>query len=314
MSPDMLNIAREKIESNGYEPDDTLTRTHYGRHGQNGNRFDYISVGILGEKIVFNDSTILFIVPEDNDVQSEPLNKFKISNLRTRVEWTSKDIEAYTSNTNSSVSEVVVFKESYSTQPLPKNHLMVEKIIKVINDEGMEVEHVIGWRDGVQVEYDVTDDEFDGKAVSLINMGVDEGDLVLLALDTSNVIVGCRIAYDASAKSPGKYFSMNYTENGEDNGFYKAFDYYDEQSLRFGYVDTLLGGVASMSYTLGGEVKEMYPVPTVAATVYDESNKNNPIYKGGIGDIADYQSVDNDCSRIIVYASYAQWKSYYIYK
>lgn len=287
------------------ETDDSLTRTAYTADGKS---YDYISVGILGKKIAFDKSTILFKVPKDKDAVNATEKMFSSTNLARRIDWLDTEISAYTANSESGVSEVVVQKLEWSNAaPESRYNIMFEELYTALDDDGNEVERIVGRKDGVQVEYDIDSD------VSLKDSGIEKGDLLILAVNAGNTVLNYKLVYDADKNI---IYDNDAADAYKDNIFScNGANYFAAQNMRFGYAASVKGSVVSMSYTNGGEVEEIYPVPSsVAATVYDSTLGDGVFYKGGITDIADYDNSGVNCSRLIVYAEYGVWKSYYIYK
>lgn len=287
------------------ETDDSLTQTAYTADGKT---YDYISAGIIGKKIAFDKSTILFKVPKDNVAAEATEKMMTVTDLSKKIDWLGTEIAAYTANSESGISEVVIQKLDWTNvEPERRYNIMVDEIQNVINDDGEEVERIVGWRGGVQVKYDVDYD------ISLMNSGVEKGDLLILAVNAGNVVRNYHLIYDASENiiydndAADAYSDNIYSCNGS--------NYFGAQSMRFGYASSVKGTVVSMSYENGGEVEEVYPVSsTLAATVYDPTVGKGIIFKGDLSDIADYEHAGTDCSKLIVYAEYGVWKSYYIYK
>mgnify|MGYP004459807425 FL=1 len=296
-------IDTEKRGAN--ETDDSLTRTAYTADGKS---YDYISVGILGKKIAFDKSTILFKVPKDKDAVNATEKMFSSTNLARRIDWLDTEISAYTANSESGVSEVVVQKLEWSNAaPESRYNIMFEELYTALDDDGNEVERIVGRKDGVQVEYDIDSD------VSLKDSGIEKGDLLILAVNAGNTVLNYKLVYDADKNI---IYDNDAADAYKDNIFScNGANYFAAQNMRFGYAASVKGSVVSMSYTNGGEVEEIYPVPSsITATVYDSTLGDGVFYKGGITDIADYDNSGVNCSRLIVYAEYGVWKSYYIYK
>lgn len=296
-------IDTEKRGAN--ETDDSLTRTAYTADGKS---YDYISVGILGKKIAFDKSTILFKVPKDKDAVNATEKMFSSTNLARRIDWLDTEISAYTANSESGVSEVVVQKLEWSNAaPESRYNIMFEELYTALDDDGNEVERIVGRKDGAQVEYDIDSD------VSLKDSGIEKGDLLILAVNAGNTVLNYKLVYDADKNI---IYDNDAADAYKDNIFScNGANYFAAQNMRFGYAASVKGSVVSMSYTNGGEAEEIYPVPSsVAATVYDSTLGDGVFYKGGITDIADYDNSGVNCSRLIVYAEYGVWKSYYIYK
>ena len=287
------------------ETDDSLTRTAYTADGKS---YDYISVGILGKKIAFDKSTILFKVPKDKDAVNATEKMFSSTNLARRIDWLDTEISAYTANSESGVSEVVVQKLEWSNAaPESRYNIMFEELYTALDDDGNEVERIVGRKDGVQVEYDIDSD------VSLKDSGIEKGDLLILAVNAGNTVLNYKLVYDADKNI---IYDNDAADAYKDNIFScNGANYFAAQNMRFGYAASVKGSVVSMSYTNGGEVEEIYPVPSsITATVYDSTLGDGVFYKGRITDIADYDNSGVNCSRLIVYAEYGVWKSYYIYK
>ena len=287
------------------ETDDSLTRTAYTADGKS---YDYISVGILGKKIAFDKSTILFKVPKDKDAVNATEKMFSSTNLARRIDWLDTEISAYTANSESGVSEVVVQKLEWSNAaPESRYNIMFEELYTALDDDGNEVERIVGRKDGVQVEYDIDSD------VSLKDSGIEKGDLLILAVNAGNTVLNYKLVYDADKNI---IYDNDAADAYKDNIFScNGANYFAAQNMRFGYAASVKGSVVSMSYTNGGEVEEIYPVlSSITATVYDSTLGDGVFYKGGITDIADYDNSGVNCSRLIVYAEYGVWKSYYIYK
>lgn len=296
-------IDTEKRGAN--ETDDSLTRTAYTADGKS---YDYISVGILGKKIAFDKSTILFKVPKDKDAVNATEKMFSSTNLARRIDWLDTEISAYTANSESGVSEVVVQKLEWSNAtPESRYNIMFEELYTALDDDGNEVERIVGRKDGAQVEYDIDSD------VSLKDSGIEKGDLLILAVNAGNTVLNYKLVYDADKNI---IYDNDAADAYKDNIFScNGANYFAAQNMRFGYAASVKGSVVSMSYTNGGEVEEIYPVPSsITATVYDSTLGDGVFYKGGIPDIADYDNSGANCSKIIVYAEYGVWKSYYIYK
>ena len=296
-------IDTEKRGAN--ETDDSLTRTAYTADGKS---YDYISVGILGKKIAFDKSTILFKVPKDKDAVNATEKMFSSTNLARRIDWLDTEISAYTANSENGVSEVVVQKLDWSNAtPESRYNIMFEELYTALDDDGNEVERIVGRKDGAQVEYDIDSD------VSLKDSGIEKGDLLILAVNAGNTVLNYKLVYDADKNI---IYDNDAADAYKDNIFScNGANYFAAQNMRFGYAASVKGSVVSMSYTNGGEVEEIYPVPSsITATVYDSTLGDGVFYKGGIPDIADYDNSGANCSKIIVYAEYGVWKSYYIYK
>lgn len=274
-------------------------------------RSDYIFVGIIGKSITFNKNTALFQVPGEELIGSATDKMFSNSVGLQHNPGNGHAYIAYKTSSESGASDLIVQVKEVSVDIEISNHIMFDKVTTSLDEEGYEVNNLVGWSDGREVKYTISSDvENDqGQPIKVQDADIEKGDLLLLAFNAANEVVKYCKVYDwREEQTYPTSVDKVFTKDGH--------DFYSGKRMTFGYVKhKYADGVMEVSYTKGGDFAEAYPVSSsMNVTVFDRNARRNTIYKGSIADIAAFDEAGSNCSPIVVYAEFAQWKSCYVYK
>jgi len=279
-----------------------------------GSNVDYIWTGIIGYTTIFDSNTVLLQVPSDAEIAQADDKMFYSGGMKSL--GSNVNVIGYNSSVDNGACDIVVHISTVDNSPRVANNIMVDHFITAIDEYDEPIEYLIGWNAGNEKRYVVNADVKDGsgRKIKMSESGIENGDIVLMAFNSRGEVEQYTLIYDHSEDKTypleGKsIFPKDYY--GTDD--YKAY-YNKGDRLSHGYARSLLNGVLALSYTKGGDNRELYPVKNISVTVHDSSLKKNNIYKGTMEDVVTYEEAGYHCSTIIAHSQYVEWKSYYVYK
>lgn len=230
--------------------------------------------GRLVPKILVGNETVIFSVPSTQSNDDRDYTVRSKSDLQNDQFYT-VDIYRY-SEDNVGYEEILVIKDKVWSLSGNNLYILVDKIVKSVNADGVPVEKLIGNRRGSDVEI-FTDDEF-----SLIDTEAKSGDLIEVKLNGQGEIEDAEIRYSYGS------------ENRPINNAYNA-----EPGLRVVYAHEKVGNVLRIGYNSGADFDEIFEVADNCIVVYDSSAKDK-IKPGTMWDIETYDGVGDACSTVAI--------------
>lgn len=237
-------------------------------------------------KVVPNALTAVFILPQDRN----EYDSYSVTDMSYFQHSTLHNILAYSIGEENGYSEYIIripkAEEAYTNRHIP---LIVSKVVKVLNDEGMEVEQVTGFNTSGEVSVFT---KYDG---ILSANGVKAGDIIRYKTDVNERIIEVERIIDGET-------ATQITKIGENYGSSPRLMLYD---VYYRY-DTLVGCTTydlskpfNEATVKAGILKQTIPswIP-----VYEVDTKNgNKITKSSHNAIRDYLSVGTERSKLFMY-------------
>ncbi len=232
--------------------------------------------GRLVPKYLISQSTIIFSVPsvatgDDRDYLVK--SKSDMSN----DQWYTFDIYRYSEGPIGAEELLVIKDKEWALSGNSgKIYVLVDKILRVLNEDGDPVEELHFNREGNSLKTTTTAD------FSLTDLGVKSGDLILLSTNMKGEIKDAEIKYSYGS------------DERPINTMYNA-----EPGLRVVYAHEKVGNVLRIGHTSGATYDEIFEMSDNNIVVYDE-DADEKIRKGTMWDIQDFVSVGNSCTTVAI--------------
>lgn len=279
--------------ASSYERADSLTLTASAEK----KRFTYASKN-FGPLTLIDGNTVCFGVPFDSDVALADDEEFIIlpaAWFEADLEYT---VETYKLDTESGYEDVLVCRGDFESAKTPKSMFVVEKLSHALNADGDDIERVVGYTNGIRYVYDV----HTGK--SLIDKGIEAGDMIYLILDAAGKVTDCTLFYDYSKQSLTSQWSSANDYNS----------YYNSNYMAYGNVLSTKDNVLKIGKTSLDTVDIVIPCSNVPITVCEKVNGKVTCSMGSIYDIIGYDVSQTDYARIMIKLNYGTIKEIVIYK
>lgn len=300
-SNDVGNILSiETVDPNNDGTKDGLYKTFSGNTGNY-----YNTTRTFDAKIMLSATPIIFVVPPDT--MADLIDLYYVKPISYFESFkTYQNIETYSSIPNSLTSNIVVKTEKESDSLSSYDGVaVVQKIFKVINDDGEETYRLVGLSGTKEIVLDaeegvnITKTNLDPSSV--VNpkpnqpdmYSVENGDVIRYCLTQDNKIKCIQLIYDYS----------------EDN-YLPSSNYLMDSSQRFkagiGEALRFNEGIIEFQYTYkNGTEIEYYPLDKAKIIVCDSSAPNDSMLRwGSMLDIKDSESYSNP-STIFIYSVYS---------
>lgn len=286
---------------------------------------------------VDSSKTIVFCVPENGrSVNAD--DDYTVSNMNLINMEEQRKLKIYASSERSEFSEVVVFKYSYDE--LRTNYsidqtkvMMVDNISEVLEEDGSVVKAIEGMVNGGMTTVKIPD------GVDISNVG--EGDIIRFMYgikgqvipgydkfgkDANGKNIDVLVMYDYSldqGKAPtenGTHWKRTASSNGGTLCLYNTgATYYEgyrsEIQLSFGYASKKTSKYLWWDAADKKASTEICDLSSVPVVVYDSTRKDgSKIYRGSISDIEDYETVGDECSRVILNTAGPYKRALFVFK
>lgn len=229
---------------------------------------------ILGGKIGMNDNTLVFVIPNDRNLEK--------GYMTTDVNYFQNDsnylASGYQFAAKAEATDAVVVYDTDAEATGASNYIMlVSEISEALNTEGETVCEISGFYKGQQVSYPVQSSDV------MSSVSINEGDVIRISLNRLNEINYILPVFNRVSKTM-------YSGNNPSSSAYNS-----STRQLYGKVLTKWGGtirVATEAITNELTVSKLdvfnanlYPI-----FVYDESLRGDKARRGSIDDIVDYES------------------------
>ena len=240
---------------------------------------------LIGHKNVINDSTVVVMVPDDEDIKTAGLSKYTIGN-RSLLGSQEYMAEAYQVGNDKNYEDIVLIKSksSYSIRnesPI----ILVERVYETVNDDGDVVMGIDGYKFAEKIKYTVNPENFPDTPIDM-----DKGDLVRVETDAYGEIRAFESLYKYKDGTPIEQWGQptkgtlndqynvtsGWAVNLKDN--IVKFGYYDCENpseallLRYiskaAYFDGKQVWVAPISEIITGEMNPGSPDMIIKSSVY----------------------------------------------
>lgn len=247
--------------------------------------------GLLGGKIIVNNDTIIFSVP--NEARGSQNKDYQILQRGDIAADEYLTAETYTTADRVGYEKYVVIKgrnnEAYSNNELP---IVAEKIYTSLNSDDEAVETVDGYQGNMKVTLMAEE------GVSLTQRGINPGVVFRSKHGSGSEIADINVIYDPT-------YPERYPASTDTNSKYTVVT---------GYVNDVIDGLVKIGYESGVDFDRIMYTNNIPVLVYDTSTKKNPVSVSLINAAQTYQNVGNDCSKIVMITSYSTPKVFVVYK
>ena len=243
----------------------------------------------LGHKAVLDGNTIIFSLPEELEGAED--KEFAV--LSALTDWkTYSNVETYKVQNRVGYEQFVVVSghnaSMYWESDVP---VLVKSFSEVLGDEGDIREALVAYQGTTEKEFPVEE------GLSLIERGVEKGDVIRLKLNGDGTIDDFTMIYDY--------------DKGEENAVIGGYG--SQLAFSVGYITDVVDGVIKIGKTPGATDISIYTA-SVPCVFYDSSLNDNEIYVGDIAGAKTYFNEDDDCSMVVITQSYTVPKSLIVFK
>lgn len=270
------------------------------------------SANIFRPHYAADNQTYVFAVPfDDNDNPTErAFGVYTFSGNTPFTRYTDySGVAMYKFSDDTPYIDVITLRRSEGvggSLGIYDDVLLVDEIATELGEDGEIVNKIYGLMRNAVVEYRV-ESELDISAV-------DSGDIIKFARNNRGYVSTYELIYDYS------------TDEKKWGAEYESATFGTSERYTLGYLDSIFINNAGNNYTtkslfnvsetLGGEVAEAHAWHTNNNTfmIYDGSRRTNKAYLGSINDLATYENVQSDASRLFVQWRYQNRISWIFYK
>lgn len=244
--------------------------------------------GSIGGKGVMNDSTIIFVVPTDDEVKTAEDKKFDMAKKADYGDNTMLPLVSYKTSPKIGYEQVCVVKKNMNGSLNDSvGCVVISGLGKTFNSDEEVVTVIEGYTNGVRKEILCANDS--GIEPDTFN----EGDVVRFAFDsfgqaTSNYTVEVKVDNVMNGVKPS-WAPSNDTAS-IDAGYKKTYGFPYEAEDK----------ILRVSYNLGDKWAEVYEVPGTYTLVDTSASAQNKVGSCTISDIHTYDIYGNNCDKIFV--------------
>ncbi len=239
----------------------------------------YKSDGLLNTYGVINNSTFIFSVPLDRDVEEAKDDEFGVISKSAISNDSYLNFVTYKTKEKVGYEQYMVVKgisgTKLSNSEMP---ILVDTISNVINDEGEVVECLKGWQGTARVSVN-SDGEY-----LFSESGMEKGDVVRVYKNGSGKVTDSVMCFDYSEKSVSGAMP-------EFNAVY---------TTAVGYVNDVVDNVVRIGYATPETVDMTLFGTNVPTLIYNSDSEKPEIYKGTLDEARTYINEASDCSLIFV--------------
>ena len=247
----------------------------------------------IGEKIVFDTDTKVFVVPFVTDYSNVVDDDFWVTVGSKLKNDTGTYAESYKITESSGIAKYILLKGYDPNRVSGDLPILAQRISYGVTDDGDRVEVLEGYQGASPVS--IMADESVEDLFS--RSGVLSGDVVTLTKDTYGNIKGCTVAYDY--------------RSGEHKALSALNDY---QGMFVGYANDVVDTVVKIGFESGAGYDFAINAMSRPVLVYDSSKKRNNISIATLGNIITYQNDPENCSTVFIATNRMQPQMFIVYK
>ena len=247
----------------------------------------------IGEKIVFDENTKIFVAPFETDYDDASDDDFFVTVGSKLANDTGAYAESYKTAENIGVTKYVLLKAYDPSRVNAEMPILAEKITHSADDDGNTVEVLEGYQGVSHVS--IKADESVSKLFS--ENGVLPGDVVTVKKDSYGKVKSCTVVYDYRTGEHRAITALN-----------------DITGMFVGYAHSVVDNVVRIGFTSGAEYDFAINAMAKPVVVYDTSQTKNPVSQATTSDIVTYQNDKENCSTVFIGTNRMQPQMFIIYK
>ncbi|MBO4898379.1 MAG: S-layer homology domain-containing protein [Clostridia bacterium] len=247
----------------------------------------------IGEKIVFDANTKVFVVPYVSDYDNASEDDFWVTIGSKLANDTQTYAQSYKTAENIGITKYMLLTNYDPSRVNAETPMLVKGISYGMDGDGNTVEVLDGYQ-GVALVH-IKADESVGNLFS--GNGVLPGDIVTIKKDSYGKVKECTVAYDYRTDEHKAITALN-----------------DITGMFVGYANSVVDNVVKIGYASGADVDFAINAMSKPVLLYDKSDKNNPISTATTGDIVTYLNDPGNCSTVFIVTNRMQPQMFVIYK
>ena len=247
----------------------------------------------IGEKIVFDPKTKVFIVPFVTDYDNVKEEDLWVTTGSMLKNDTGAYAQSYKTEENIGIAKYMLLKGYDPNKVNGDLPILAQKITYGMDDDGNRVEVLEGYQGAGYVTIAADDSESD----LFSKNGVMTGDVVTLTKDSYGNVKGCTVVYDYRTGEHRAISALN-----------------DISGMFVGYANDVVENVVKIGFRSGAECDFAINALSRPVLVYDTSKNKNPISTGTVGDIITYKNNPEECSTVFIATNRMQPQAFIVYK
>ena len=247
----------------------------------------------VGERIVFNTATKVFVVPYVTDYDNVDDDDLWVTVGSTIANDTGTYAQTYKTEERAGAAKYMLFKGYDPSRVRAEMPILAQKITYGTDNDGITVEVLEGYQGTARVS--VKADESVSDLFS--KNGVLPGDVVTLKKDSYGKVKGCTVMYDYRTEEHKALTALN-----------------DAVGMFVGYAHDVVGNVVKIGFASGADYEYAIDTMSKPVVVYDTSKTKDAISPATIGDIVTYGNDPQNCSTVLIVTSRMQPQMFIIYK
>lgn len=247
----------------------------------------------IGEKIVFEAATKVFIVPYVTDYENASDADFWSTVGSKLTNDTGAYAQSYKTSEKAGIARYVLLKgydPSKATAELP---ILVQKITSGMDDDGNVVEILEGYQGAAPVSIKAHEDASDVFSKN----GVLAGDVVTLTKDNYGNVKNCNVVYDYRTGDHKAITALN-----------------DISGMFVGYANDVVENVVKIGYTSGADYDFAINAMSKPVLVYDTSKTKDAVSVATTDDIITYANSPANCSTVFIATNRMQPQVFIVFK
>lgn len=251
------------------------------------------SAARIGEKIVFDENTKVFIVPNVSDYDSVSEDDLWVTIGSKLGNDAGTYAQSYKTAENIGITHYLLLKEYDPSRLSADLPILAIGISYGMDDDGNTVEVLDGYQGASLVH--IRADESVSNLFS--KNGVLAGDVVTLKKDSYGKVKDCTVVYDYRSGEHRAITALN-----------------DIVGMFVGYANSVVDNVVKIGYTSGATYDFAINAMAKPVVIYDTSKTSNPVSNASTGDIITYLNDPVNCSTVFIVTSRMQPQEFIIFK
>lgn len=247
----------------------------------------------IGEKIVFDAATKVFVVPYVTDYKDVSEDDLWVTVGSKLANDTGTYAQSYRTTEKAGIAQYILLKGYEPSKVNAELPILAQKIIQGMDDDGNVIEILKGYQGGSSVSIKAHEDE--GNLFS--KNGVAPGDVVTIKKDAYGNVKECTVKYDFSKGELDAQSKLN-----------------DALGVFAGYAHDVVDNVVKIGYASGADFDFAINAMSKPVLLYDTSQTKNPISVATTGDIVTYENSHTRCSKVVIVTNKMQPQMFVIYK
>ncbi|MBR4720291.1 MAG: S-layer homology domain-containing protein [Clostridia bacterium] len=250
----------------------------------------------IGEKIVFDANTKVFVLPNVTDYSTAEEEKFFVTTgaKLTTVNDSRLYAQSYKTSERSGIAKYMILKDYDTSRVNAELPIIAQKITQAVNEDGNIVEVLKGYQGTAAVSIEASD----SKSNLFSSKEILPGDIVSLTKDNYGNVTDCTIEYDYRTK-------IHKALTADPNAVVGMF---------VGYANDVVENVVKIGYGSGANFDYAINAMSTPVMIYDTSDPLHTVSTGSTGDIITYSDSSTKCSTVFIVTSRMQPKLFVVFK